>query len=299
MNNLFNDENTLGMMNGEDFVEQDDMFSDQDDVFVDTTVSPPYPGTPLRVGSAGTNVSIMQSYLNAIRLQMFPSMNRLTVDGVYGQETRTTVSQYQRLSGLCVDGVIGEETWNSIVTDYNSLPTQPGDEYPGTVLRPGSTGTAVRNMQTRLNRIVPVYTAINYQTVDGIYGNSMTNAVRRFQGQFGLTVDGLIGQQTWDKIVSVHTGVMNNNNTNVTSAYPGYVQTTGSRGDSVRFIQSYMNSVNSYNSHNWPVLAIDGIYGPQTRQVVLAFQNRYNLAADGMVGPNTWRRMITEFNNSI
>ncbi len=309
MNNLFNDENLPGMMNNadytnedyinEDYMQQNDMYNSQDDIFVDASVSPSYPGTPLRVGSAGTNVSIMQSYLNAIRQQMFPSMTRVNVDGIYGQQTKTAVSQYQGLSGLYINGIIGESTWNSIVDDYNSLPTQPTDEYPGTVLRPGSTGTAVRNMQTRLNRVSPVYTAINYQTVDGIFGNNMSNAVRRFQGQFGLNVDGLIGPLTWNKIVSVHTGVMYNNNADVSPVYPGYAQTTGSRGDNVRFIQSYLNSVNSYNRHNWPVLTVDGIYGAQTKQVVTAFQNRYNLAADGVVGSNTWRRLITEFNRSI
>ena len=89
------------------------------------------------------------------------------------------------------------------MSDYESLPSVPSDVYPGYVLRPGSSGTAVRNMQLKLNNTNPVYTAINYQTVDGKYGNNMTNAVRRFQGQFGLTTDGIIGQQTWDKIVAV------------------------------------------------------------------------------------------------
>ncbi|MBP0980106.1 MAG: hypothetical protein J6Q18_00930 [Oscillospiraceae bacterium] len=37
-------------------------------------VTPVYPGTPLRVGSSGSNVSLMQSYLNAIKSGMFPSL---------------------------------------------------------------------------------------------------------------------------------------------------------------------------------------------------------------------------------
>ena len=261
--------------------------------------SPVYPGSPLTTGSAGSNVSIMQSYLNAIKNGMFPALDRLTVDGVYGQRTKGTVMQYQGLKGLKQDGIIGKMTWDSIVTDYESLPVVPSDEYPGYVLRPGASGTAVRNMQLKLNSVNPVYTAINYQTVDGRYGNNMTNAVRRFQGQFGLTTDGVIGPATWSKIVSVSQGVSAQNNTNVTSAYPGSVLNTGSQGDSVRFIQSYLNAVNKYTSAGWPTLAVDGIYGQMTKQVVRNFQTKYRLTADGIVGRETWALIIKQFNNSL
>jgi len=275
--------------------------SGPDNIISDDTmaVSPVYPGTPLRIGSAGSNVSIMQSYLNAIRLGKFPSMNRLNVDGVYGQLTRSTVMQYQGFSGLQVDGIIGKTTWDSIVEDYNSLPVTPSDQYPGTVLRPGSSGAAVRNMQLKLNRVSPVYTAINYQTVDGQYGTNMTNAVRRFQAQFGLKADGVIGPQTWDRIVSVHTGVTNNSNTNVTTNYPGSVLTVGSQGDHVRFIQSYFNRVNRQNGYGWPVLAVDGIFGRMTRQVTRAFQEKNSLASDGIIGRNTWAVIIRQFNITL
>ena len=261
--------------------------------------SPVYPGTPLMVGSRGSDVTIMQSYLNAIRLGMYPSMTKLVVDGIFGQRTKTTVMQYQGYSGLKPDGIIGKETWDAIVADYEQLPVKPTDEYPGYVLRPGASGSDVRNMQLKLNNVYPVYTAINYQAVDGKYGNNMTNAVRRFQGQFGLTVDGLIGEMTWNKIVAVSNGVSSKNNTSVSSNYPGYVLNTGSQGDSVRFIQSYLNAVSKYTGAGWPVLAVDGIYGSMTKQVVKQFQTKFGLKADGIVGKDTWAVIIKQFNNSL
>ncbi len=261
--------------------------------------NPVYPGTPLRVGSNGSNVAIMQSYLNAIKTGKYSSLTRLTVDGKFGQATQSTVMQYQRLKGLSADGIIGPMTWNAIVADYNSLTPVDPDVYPGSPLRPGDSGRQVLNMQTRLNNIQPVYTAINYQSADGRYGTNMTNAVRRFQGQFGLKTDGIIGQQTWNKIVAVAKGVTDKNNTSVTSQYPGYVLNTGSQGDSVRFIQSYLNAVNSYIGAGWPTLTVDGIYGNMTKQVVRNFQSKYNLKADGIVGRNTWAFIIRRFNNSL
>lgn len=260
---------------------------------------PVYPGTALRVGSSGSDVALMQSYLNAIKNGMFPSLSRLSVDGKYGQRTKNTVVQYQGLSGLSQDGIIGKNTWDAIVSDYENLTPVNPDIYPGVPLRPGDSGAAVMNMQTRLNNVSPVYTAINYQSADGKYGNNMTNAVRRFQGQFGLAADGIIGPQTWNKIVAVSKGVRDKNNTSVTSQYPGYLLNIGSQGDSVRFIQSYLNAVNSYTGAGWPKLAVDGIYGSMTKQVVKNFQTKYNLKADGIVGRNTWAFIIRRFNSSL
>lgn len=260
---------------------------------------PVYPGTALRVGSSGSDVALMQSYLNAIKNGMFPSLSRLSVDGKYGQRTKNTVIQYQGLSGLAQDGIIGKNTWDAIVSDYENLAPVNPDIYPGVPLRPGDSGAAVMNMQTRLNNVSPVYTAINYQSADGKYGNNMTNAVRRFQGQFGLAADGIIGPQTWNKIVAVSKGVRDKNNTSVTSQYPGYVLNSGSQGDSVRFIQSYLNAVNSYIDAGWPTLTVDGIYGSMTKQVVRNFQTKYGLTADGIVGQNTWAFIIRRFNSSL
>ena len=72
--------------------------------------SPVYPGYVLKVGSSGSSVAIMQSYLNAIKQGMYPSLTHLAVDGKYGNGTKNTVMQYQNLSGLKADGtfVIGE-----------------------------------------------------------------------------------------------------------------------------------------------------------------------------------------------
>ena len=39
---------------------------------------------------------------------------------------------------------------------------------------------------------------------------------------------------------------------------------------------------------------IDGIYGNRTKEAVKAFQTKYNLLVDGIVGENTWRTMVEE-----
>ena len=147
-------------------------------------VDPVYPGTALRPGSSGSEVARMQTYLNGLRDAKYPTLNRLVVDGRYGSATASTVMQYQVINRLSMDGVIGHDTWNAIVSDYNATIGGSADTYPGIPLRPGDRSQDVRHMQGRLNEVARIYTGINTQTVDGAYGNNMTNAVRRFQRQF-------------------------------------------------------------------------------------------------------------------
>lgn len=260
---------------------------------------PVYPGYVLKNGSSGSSVAIMQSYLNAIRRGMYPSMGHLAVDGKFGSATESTVIQYQKLSGLKADGMIGQITWDSIVKDYGSLPVPDPDKYPGYVLKSGSVGADVANMQNKLNKISTVYAGINGQAVDGKYGRNMSDAVRRFQKSFDLTADGQIGQLTWNKIISVYNGVVADSPLKVSTAYTGQNYARGSRGDTVRSIQSYLNRIAAFYSYDWAPLAVDGIFGRSTKQVVRLFQAKYQLKADGIVGKDTWSKLTNGFNTVV
>lgn len=230
-------------------------------------VDPVYPGTALRPGSSGSEVARMQTYLNGLRDAKYPTLNRLVVDGRYGSATASTVMQYQVINRLSMDGVIGHDTWNAIVSDYNATIGGSADTYPGIPLRPGDRSQDVRHMQGRLNEVARIYTGINTQTVDGAYGNNMTNAVRRFQRQFSLSADGILGKDTWNKIVSVHNAMQAGNPTHVTTQYPGVPLRVGSTGDYVRFVQSYLNGISGR-----PLLTVDGNYGQNTTRAVGLFQ---------------------------
>lgn len=263
------------------------------------TATPPYPGTPLRRGSVGINVGLMQTYLNAIRAQLYPTLGFLRVDGRYGSSTENTVKQYQRIKGIRVDGIIGRVTWNEIVADYSSLPSPITDVYPGYPLKQGSKGTPVSTMQTRLNEIMPVYRPISRQTVDGEFGQNMANATRLFQKQFGLLPDEIIGQITWDKIIAANTSVKEGKAMKVVTKYPGSPVKKGDSGDSVRFIQGYLNVIKEKTGATWTTLTVDGKFGNAVHSAVIAFQSKYNLKADGIVGNTTWTKKISVYNSVI
>ena len=168
--------------------------------------SPVYPGTPLRIGSRGDNVLIMQQYLNSISSR-YPSIPRLAEDGVFGPVTQSAVIAFQRQFGLTPDGVIGPITWNKIVDVRNSIgggtpPTTP-PPFPGTVLTLGSRGNSVLILQEYLNRIAGRYPTISKLVVDGVFGSLTRNSVIQFQKLFGLTPDGTVGPITWNKIMEL------------------------------------------------------------------------------------------------
>ncbi len=79
--------------------------------------------------------------------------------------------------------------------------------FPGYTLGIGSSGEKVRQIQNQLNRIARNYPAIPTIAADGIYGPATANAVRVFQGVFGLPRTGTVDYPTWYEISEIYVGV--------------------------------------------------------------------------------------------
>ena len=168
-----------------------------------------YPGSPLRQGDSGTTVFTLQRQLNRITKD-YPFLGKLTVDGVFGSRMAATVRAFQKQFNLTADGVVGRQTWYKISYIYVSVKdlaelTSEGETsngtlsdgtWGGTVLRTGSTGSAVEQLQFWLNTLAQYDSAIPSVTVDGVFGSGTAAAVRAFQRKYGLTVDGAAGKQT-------------------------------------------------------------------------------------------------------
>ena len=81
------------------------------------------------------------------------------------------------------------------------------ESYPGSPLTIGSSGPAVRTIQTQLNRISTNYPLIPKVAVNGIYNEATAEAVRTFQQIFNLTQDGIVGKSTWYQISRIYVAV--------------------------------------------------------------------------------------------
>ena len=79
-----------------------------------------YPGAPLQMGSSGQNVRVIQEQLNAIS-NNFPAINKVRVDGVFGDETRRAVEAFQNIFRLASDGIVGFSTWYKLSQIYVSV----------------------------------------------------------------------------------------------------------------------------------------------------------------------------------
>ena len=169
--------------------------------------------------------------------------------------------------------------------------------YPGYPIRRGNSGEAVQRIQVMLNRISRDYPAIpKVYPVDGVFGPATEAAVKKFQEIFDLTPDGIVGNSTWYKMVFLYVGVLDLAEliSQGQTYYPGgsgqpfpSVLSEGARGDSVRTIQYVLSVVSEFYS-NIPRVAIDGIYGPATKNAVIAVQRMAGLPQDGIMGPQTW-----------
>ena len=259
-----------------------------------------YPGTPLRVGSRGNEVKQMQFYLRIIARsnRNIPSIN---ADGIFGSATEAAVRAFQNGYGLNVDGVVGPLTWNKIYEVYTDLinglltaDQRPG-VYPGTPLRLGSTGRAVKEIQYYLYLLSAYFPEIPQIAYDGIFGAATEKAVRAYQQLFGLTVDGIVGRATWDSIYQRFTTLRNVDGPMLNLrvlAYPGYDLKEGSQGEIVKFVQFMLAFIGVFYDGILPIDSLTDVYGPETAASVRSFQREFNLPQTGVMDETTWNTMV-------
>ena len=106
--------------------------------------------------------------------------------GSFGRATRASIEAFQQHRGLRIDGVCGMQTWQALVEAGHRL----GDRF---LYRrtPMQRGDDVAELQQRL-------CALGFDTgrVDGIFGDATAKAMREFQENAALPVDGILGTES-------------------------------------------------------------------------------------------------------
>lgn len=269
-----------------------------------------YPGTLLRLGTVGEDVRTIQRQLNRIR-RNYPSIPNIPqTNGVFEATTRAAVRQFQSIFNLAVDGIVGRATWYKIKRIYNAvikvselysegITISDIDRIYSTSLRRGSRGNEVKLIQYYLNFLSFFNNRLPSIDADGIFGPATENAVKAFQSEYGLTADGIVGRDTWNRLQDAYFSTLNSLPDEYRSysslLYPGYVITTGASGNVVTQLQTFLNVIAANNSAV-PSVAVDGVYGNETKNAVIAVQKLSGLEQTGAVGALTWNAIVNLYN---
>ncbi|MEA4988269.1 MAG: peptidoglycan-binding protein [Anaerovorax sp.] len=270
-----------------------------------------YPLYPLRLGSFGQDVTVIQNELNRIS-QNYPSIPKIINDrnGVFGAETEAAVKQFQRIFNLTVDGIVGSSTWYKIKYVYNGVkglselisegisPEEVQSPFE-VAWQEGSTGIWPRLIQYYVRVLGCYYPDIPIIEITGYFGPETTEAVIAIQKKFNLIVDGVVGIQTWalldrqyKKILSYIPEDCLKNKT----IYPGYLLSKGMGDNNVALMQSYLDKISEVYS-DIPKVNKNGLFDEKMEIAVRAFQQKFmgDKFGSGLIGPNTWSNIAAVY----
>jgi N-acetylmuramoyl-L-alanine amidase len=137
------------------------------------------------------------------------------------------------------------------------------------IYRMGDRGPEIADIQSKL---LSLGASVEGIECDGTFGSSTEAAVRWFQRERHLRVDGLVGPDTWEQLVEA--GWQLGDRTL-------YHRAPMFRGDDVRELQRMLNALGFDSGKE------DGFYGPRTDAALRLFQRNVGDEPDGIVGPHT------------
>ena len=270
-----------------------------------------YPGVPLRLGSSGNNVRLIQVQLNRIG-KNYPAIPDIqNPNGIFGTDTEAAVRKFQEVFDLPVNGEVDKSTWYAIKRYYAGVKglselaaegvTLEEASLPfGDIVSENDTGVPVRSVLYYLSVIAYFNQTLEPVPISGLFDSGTVDAVERFQKYYGLPVTGIVDNNTWNTISRIYTetvaalpeGYQGDN----AKLYPGYFLTVGMRNQNVTDLQTYLSEIGK-NIAAIPEIPVTGYFGEQTENAGSTFQRLYGIPISGAVGPVTWAQIAREYDS--
>lgn len=256
-------------------------------------------------GNTGFKVFSIQNKLLDYNLEVAAEES-----GVFGVKTHAAIRQFQKLKKLHVDGVAGPETLAALFINKDMEEIEVEDHIllniqEGQLFKIGDKGDAVKEIQKKL-----LNAGYYHFDKDGLFGTRTQDAVKAYQKDNGLLIDGIIGEQTYEHLagvtITVKNEVVKDDNLSATVfaanedmeiPSPNIVSTVtktqkddlnsvdllenGDTGQAVKQLQTLLKNKGYFNH------LIDGAFGAITEAAVRNYQVQNNLAVDGIAGKRT------------
>lgn len=246
----------------------------------EATPLPKAPKNIVKKGDKGDDVKLVQQMLKEL------GYYQGEIDGVFGTGSVAALQRFQQMNALEADGIAGKTTYdkmftvNAIGVEAPQVTLTPITKENAVVIQNGTAGEIVVRLQQRLTEL-GYYSARN----DGTYLADDIAAVRAFQRNNGLEVDGKAGYATQvllysDQAISAFAA----DTVTIPQGENGLYATLrqGDRGDGVLALQSRLIEL-GYLAQG----EADGRYGFKTAEAIVSFQKKHNLVRDGIAGNNT------------
>ena len=151
----------------------------------------------------------LQRYLRQLS-RFDPDIPSVDEDGIFGEETRASLTAFQRKYGLPITGVADAETWGRLFNEYLAsveaytrpdpvyiFPRFPTDFSVGR----GDESIYVAVIQLLLRDIITLYGQdVELLPIDGVFGEITEEAVKDFQRVQRLPADGRVDRITWNRL---------------------------------------------------------------------------------------------------
>ncbi|PGP12006.1 peptidase [Bacillus cereus] len=218
----------------------------------------------MQQGMQGNDISKIQQDLK--RLSYFNT----NTTGYYGSVTKQAVLDFQRSHGVPDTGNVGNLTKNALASEITKI---EGSTSNGNgLLKQGTSNNEVKQLQDNLRKL-------NYFHVNstGYFGSITKSSVIQFQGDKGLSADGIVGPNTKSAIANA----LNGTSTSSQPSNGNGLLKQGTSNNEVQQLQDNLRKLNYFNANS------TGYFGSITKSSVIQFQSDKGLSADGIVGPNT------------